>query len=194
MPTATTLRWRQDNVAAAHWGHRAECMWHLPGQLWLYAGSRTMVQVCLNMPMHGWCNCASAFPPSKRRQECFPAPLSCLGGSSRSRLQRDHKSEALFCRGVYQKRPAIHVSLSLPLTVTLWIEVRSLWSTPHMQVRMCPYTPTYATDLCIYLSAWITHYLNDVVYISFGLVWLPSLLIKICKLWMSSTLSPQLRI
>ena len=101
-------------------GHGAECTWHPPRQLWLRADSRTRAQVCLNTPMHGWHDCVSAFPSGKGRQEFFPAPLRRLGGSSHSGLRRDHKSEALLCRGVYQKRPAINVPLSLPLAVTLW--------------------------------------------------------------------------
>lgn len=76
---------------------------------------------------HAWltqpCLC---FPTQQKKAGMFPCPTQLLGRLQSLPSGRDHKSEALFWRGVYHKRPAIHVPLSLPLTVTLWIEVRSL--------------------------------------------------------------------
>lgn len=61
-------------------------------------------------------------------------------------------------------------------------------------ICMCPGISMYVTDLCPYISVWINQYLNIVLYVSFRSNLLPSLLIKICKLWASSVFSPLLSI
>lgn len=123
-----------------------------------------------------------------------------------SRISCNTKQQSANTRAVFlgtmreQGAPPTFADCFFPITRTdkRAQEHPSIISHHHQDVSedvcTCPGISMYMADLCPYISVWINQYLNTVLYVSFRSDLLPSLLIKICKLWMSSVFSPLLSI